>query len=1178
MQKTAIGFRYDRLCTRSMALRVVYDQTTRIHSFRFAAQIMRVMRMLTVFLFVASMAVSARPVAQTITLSGKGMGLEDVFSVIKKQTGFLVAYNAKLIRNANPVSIQVADMPLGDFLTLIFRDQPLNFRLLNEARTVLLSEKKIFFPETASGRSDVFDQPVPLLDFVGRLISAETREPIASGSISVKGGRAGTTSGNTGHFSLSNLPDSGILVITSIGYYPVQIALSRLTSMSNGASLELGNVKIRRYATEYIFEMFISDKILDQVQVTAYGKTNRRFATGSIGTVKGEELARQPVMNVLQALEGKVPGLNITPTSGNSAAPVKIEIRGKNSLNPNVLSEPLYVVDGMPLVAMQVGFFSAKDVNTGPVQAGRTNTFGESPLLYMNPRDIESVDVLKDVDATAIFGSRGANGVILITTKKGKPGPTQFNIDIRKGFVTIPKKLDLLGTEEYLAVRREAFRNDGVIPTMYNAPDLTTWDQTKYTDWQDYFYKPGSQTTIDAGVSGGVGQTSYRISTSYHTQDELNNNGGKNIRGTVNGNLTHTSSNQKFRFAFGSILSVTNVEAIAPSTSAFTLAPPNAPDVYNKLGEFNFEQYRGETQSLFPFNNLKRQSDSRANNMSTNLSLNYELIKGLNLSIKGSYGYVGSETASYEPLAAIDLKYGGESMGIFGKSSSTNLSVDPQISYNTFIGKGNLSVQLGGNLQHAKNEGVSILAMSFPNDNLMRSPNNAATAAPIEGSGEFKSNSVFGIINYRWDNKYVLNLNGRRDGSSKFGPGRQFGNFGSVGFAWIASEEKWMKKNMPAWFSFLKFAGSVGTSGNDAVGDYEYLTRWGSAVALNASRKLLDYNGTPVMQLMAHTNPDFRWESKNELNASISISLFKDKINIEGAYYQSRSGNQLTQIGTPTYTGFSNVRANWDAVVQNSGLEFTLNAKLFNNKDWNVSGSFNIGANKNKLIEFPRLEYSPYANRYVVGESMRLVYLFRYTGINSMTGDYTFEDHNKDGVITFPSGNLRNSSEDDRYIVYDLNDKFGGGMGFNISYKSIAIYTGFVFKKALARDPFINLWVGGMNNLYLPQEVKDNHWRQPGDIAKYPRYSAARIDNSRLLYSDAGFQDASYLQMNNLSLSYELPAALMNKIKIKRCSFSISVQNLFTITSFKGIDPRINSMVSGTPTPRTIASGLTFNF
>lgn len=1138
-------------------------------------KIMLAMKLTALLLTIFFLQVHASGSAQSVTISGKDLSLTQVFAAIKQQTGYVVFYNRNMLAGTKTVTLAAQNMPLQQLLDIVFSEQPVEYII--QDKTIILSRKK---SSTQAAPPAEITEGTPVN---GRIVDQDN-QPLPGVTIRVKGGNKGVTAGMGGMFSLS-LNEGDELQVTAIGYETVTVKLLGndfhvLPAAKAGGKgkQEAQSMLLVSHVSGPIIRLGRATSMLDEVQIVPYGVTSRRFATGSIAGIKAKDIERQPVTTVLQALEGRVPGLNLTALTGNSAAPMRVEIRGRRSLNPLALSDPLYVIDGVPLNILEVNPITKREVSVGFVQSGYTNTPGENPLLYLNPRDIESIDVLKDADATAIYGSRAANGVILITTKKNKPGPTRFSVSISRGTTSVPRYLPLMKTPEYLAMRREAFRNDRVEPTVYNAQDLMLWDSTRYTDWQRELIGTGNQLTIDARLSGGLVQTAYTIGVSHHSQTELQNNDGKTKRSSFFVSLSHTSLNQKLNVTVVSRLSATDVEAY--SIQNITGIPPNAPAIYAEPGEFNFAPWRGQFSSLFPFSGLKRPSESKTHALTNSLSIRYELLRGLTLNATGGYNYGQNDNANYSPAASYDAAYFAMASAIFGNSSRSTWTAEPRLEYNTHIWKGDLTVQVGGNIQEVLTKGNTAVAQGFPNDNLIRSVNNAGFVTNIDAMGEYRYAALFGILNYRWDNKYVLNLNARRDGSSRFGPGKQFGNFGSVGLAWIASEEKWIRKNLPAWISFVKFKTSYGITGRDGIGDYEYLSRWSSAYTLGSTfDKLSEYNGIPAFHIVRPLNQQFQWEATKKFDAGLQLELFGNKVNLEAGYYRERSGNQLTSVPTPAYTGFTSVTANWGAVIQNSGLEASLMATVLQTKDWMVRTTFNISMNRNVLAGYPGLEYSPYAYNYIIGKSLQTKYLLHYTGVDPLTGDYTFEDHNKDGKLHMDNTGVPRNAWDDRYIEVDLNPRYTGGFSTDVSYKGLWLSANFIYKRQMGEDPFITLELGRMNNGLLPAEVAQDHWKNPGDNARYPRYSVnGNLTRGHMAESDGGITDASYVKLSTLTLSYDLPGRILQKIRVQNCRLSVQTQNLFTITSFKGIDPEVRNHNLATPIPRIITTNLSFNF
>lgn len=1130
------------------------------------------MKLLSLLLFIAGMTVSAKPKAQTVSLSLKDAPLIEAFTAIKKQTGFEVAGNFSVLKKTHPVTVSVKDMPLEDFLQILFKDQPLTYRL--DGQNIFLAEKPVPI-KLKLNNEDLTD---PLTDITGKLISVTTGEPILSASIQVKGEKRGASTDKAGRFSLTNIPDNAILVISSIGYQKIEVSVARLRALAENSSFTEGKTIVRKTGPEYTFFLSVADVVLNETVVTAYGKTTQRLATGNISTVTAEEIQRQPVMTVLEALVGRVPGMIVTPSSGNSAAPVNVLIRGKNTINPNVVTDPLYVIDGVPQNFLNVTLATSFLSNSaGAVQGGLTHTNGENPLLSINPMDVERIDVLKDADATAIYGSRGANGVILITTKRGKAGPTAVDIRVSNGIDFNQRYPKMLNTQEYLAVRREALRNDGIAADINSAPDLVLWDSTKYTDWQRKLIGVGSNTDVNVRVSGGNNQTNYLFAVGYGTREVIMNNGGKNKRLNLATAVDHKSLNQKLKLSFSNNITVSDVKAYA--MGSLTSIPPNAPEIYTESGEFNFIPYRGRTSSLFYFSNLISPSESKTVSFRTSAYMSYQLLRGLSLSVAGGFTFDNNQNNAIRPMAAYDTLYPSNPGAYFGRNINSGFNIEPQLLYTTRIGLGNLTTQLIGTYQSQMGRGETIEATGFSNDALMKSFNNASTRTITEGYKQYKYVSAAAILNYVWDNKYIINLNLKRDGSSRFGPGKQFGNFASAGVAWIASDEKWLKDLLPEWFSFIKFRGSVGSTGSDNIGDYEYLSRWGAATVNLSRLNLLKYNGVDAYHVLSPLNQEFQWESTFKSEVAANIAFLDNRIMLDVSLYRHVSSNQLTNMPIAQYTGVGYNVTNWQAKVANTGQEFKLTANLVKKKDINLSVTFSVSRNRNKLLEFPDLDKTQFFNSYKVGQPITVEYLLKYTGIDPLTGSYTFEDYNKDGAINGIVGAVPNQPNDDRYIRVDRADKYNGFAGLNFYYKNFAVNANFAFVNKLRPDPYLSSIIGGMNNIALPAEILNNHWRNPGDQVKYPRFTtlASNINNSNLTRSDAKYVNGSYFRMNGLSISYRLPQEWCKKIGFKGANLAINTFNLFTISPYKGLDPDVATSVNAIPIPRNISTAIQFN-
>ena len=1128
--------------------------------------------LLSVFLFQAH----ANTYAQKVTISGKEITLKQVFAAIEKQTDYVIFSNESFLTKAHKVSITVHEVGVEELLNLVLKDQPIQYSIKN--KTIILSEKKDVINNPFSELLQV--EQVPLL--INGMVRSVQGEYLSGASVSVKSKSNGTSSNGKGEFSLKTNDESFVLQVSMIGYDGGEIIIRKVDGVflvSSPGKLHYvsdtktpGRINLMIYLSKAVSQ-------LDEMQVTAYGKTSRRLATSNITTIKGEDIEKMPITTALEALIGRVPGVVVQQWSGNGAAPVRVEVRGKRNLNPRTPQDPLYVVDGIPMVVLNASSSSGGlGFSAGAVQGGLTNTIGENPLLSINPRDIERIDVLMDADGTAIYGSRGANGVVLITTKRAKAGPTNFSLSINNGVKFNQKFPRTVATADYLAVRREAFRNDGVDPDIFSAPDLKLWDSTKYTDWNRELSGVGNVMNVNASLSGGSGQTSYRLSSSYRSTKELLNNGGRNTIGSFRVALNHASPNQKFKLTVGSNLSISDIKAYALGSVSGSLAP-NSPDIYTKEGDFNFVPYRGQYGSNFPFSAFKKPSYSITNSSQSYINIEFTLLKGLILGLNAGYNFDNNENRNLSPQSASDPFYGGFSFAVFGGTRNKGWEFEPQLNYVTRLGRGNLTVTLIGSANSNTTVANTVTGVMFANEALMKSANNADIKQFEDVSKQYRAISGAGILNYTWDQKYILNLNGRRDGSSRFGPGKQFGNFWSVGLGWIMSDEKWIEKMLPSWFTYLKVFGSTGISGGDGIADYEYLSHWGSTGMYGQGIQLLRYNGMNVFHVQKPLNQDYHWEDNKQTDLSLEMGFLKDnRITAVVNAYRSLSRDKLGIIPMPLYTGFDGALGNSLAQVENKGMSIKIIARLVQKEKWGLSADFNIGMNKNILAKYPGLEYSQDKNRYRVGASLDVKYLLKFTGIDPLTGNFTFADYNKDGKITTLGAELPYSPEDDRYLSVNLNARYTGGMGFQIYYKSFSVSTSFQFVNRVDRNPLFSVIPGRMGAIILPDEIRNSHWQKPGDIVQFPRYTNDPAALGPFAESDIAYIRLKYLRMTNLHAAWEIPEKYYKKAGMKRASLSISTGNLFTISNYKGYDPDITNLASTSPIPRVITLDLNVNF
>jgi len=1110
------------------------------------------MRLTSILLLAGFLHAGAKGFTQTVTLSASRMPLDKVCSQIEKQTGYYFVYAKNMNEKQLLVSVELKNTALKEALRQVFSGLPFTYQVIDNV--VVINTLGDSPPPPAA-----LTPPADTIEVKGRVMSSQG-EPLANATVMTVKSKLVTQTNAKGEFALKGVPAGEEIVVSYIGFKTQRVKIN--------SSNYLGLV------------MVATDNELDKVVVQAYGTTSRRFTTANIGVLTADEIKKQPVMNPLLALTGRIAGLVVTPQTGEISGPVKAEIRGRNAISPNFSSEPLYVIDGIPLTILEVGGVKLSATSSNFVSYGYDQTHmspsgGQSPLFNMNPNDIESIEVLKDADATAIYGSRGANGVILINTKRGKGGKSRLDLDVSQGVNIITRKWELLNTQQYLAMRREQFKNDGITPTtaagVGYAPDLFLLDTTRYTDWSKYLWGgTGKWTNVQAAVSGGSALINYRLGAGYTRSTDITSISGASQRGSVSLSLSSRSQDQRFSMALNTNYSFTNNNQRFLSAPA-TL-PPNGPPVLDSLGNLNFAAWKSAgltywfAGTLWPY-------ESRSGVLNSSLSLAYTIIKGL--VARANIGYNTSQTnqTSFRPIAAQDptgssVKPTGSAL--FGNTQVNNWIIEPQLEYNGLLGKGVFNALAGATAQANNTRGLTVTGSGYTDDALLKSISNALTITASENTGKYKYTGVFARFGYRLANKYIINLNGRRDGSSRFGPGSRFGNFGSVGAAWIVSEENAVKKLLPSVVSFIKLRGSYGITGSDAVGDYQYLSQWG-----NLSPQIGAYNGVSPLTAQLQANPEFHWQVNKKLEAALDLGFMEDRINLSFAWYRNRCNNQLISFPTASFTGFINVVANSPANVQNTGLEFTLNAKLVSGKNFSWMADFNIGMNRNKLVSYPKIEQSPYWTNYRIGESLDNRYVYNYTGIDPLTGQFTYTDYNHDGKITANEFVPKATSTDDRYVIVNQAPKFSGGFNNVFNYKNLHVSAVFTFSKQSGTSALYGY--GGTSNMSKYQY--EHRWSYPGQTnALTPRLTTNTVSSDLNFSSSNGYwADASYIRLRTVAVSYSLPQRWVHKAGMTGLAVTFNAQNIFVITKYKGIDPEIFNFGS-MPASRTITAGLSCSF
>ena len=1103
---------------------------------------------LTIFLlFIGFMQVSAISLAQTVTLAATNAPLSSVLTQIKRQTGYDFAISGKVIDQAKPVTINVKNGKLTDVLKKIFEGQPLDYSI--EDRSMVISIKQPGFLDKLKNALS-FNQS----DVTGIVVDEQNR-PIAGATVIVRGASNGHFTNADGVFHLKNVEDNAILVISFIGYQKQELP----------AHADMGKIKL-----------VVATSTLDAVQVIAYGETSQRLTTGNITSVSAKDIENQPVADPLLALEGRVPGMFITQANGVPGSTVTVRIQGQNSLLSG--NDPLYVIDG-------VAYISQLPPNLGgaiwPGGAATLNgPVAGSPLSYINSADIESIEILKDAEATSIYGSRAANGAILITTKKGKAGKTMISANVQDGYGHITREVPQLNTQQYLAMRNQAMANDGLTASADPAdpgyaPDLKIWDTKSYTDWQKVLLGRNSH-YLDgqASISGGTESTQFLVGAGYHRETTIFPGDFADQKASMHFSLNTSSDNKKFKLQLsGSFLNDNNQLPQTDPTFLASFSAPDSPPLYNQDGSLNWA-LNSLGSSTWTFGNpvayLLKTFSNKTNNLGGHALVSYQLLTGLQL--KSSFGYtnIQIDQITTNPLSALEpaRRPRLQNSANYLYANENSWIIEPQLNYGKNIGQGKLDVLAGLTLQRQNMISDNYRGVNYYTDLQLTDPAAAQQTYPSATASQYNYSAIFGRINYNLNDEYLADLAVRRDGSSRFGPEKEFHNFASAGLAWIFSKESLVQKALP-FLSFGKIKVSYGSTGNDQIGDYRFLTQYAYLPGYS-------YQGNLGLATQGIPNPYLQWELTKKANIGIDLGFFKDRLLISGNYAINRSSNELLPYPLPVIAGYNSILENLPATVQNKSLEFTITSINFKTKDFNWTTNFNLTIPTNKLIAYPGLATSSEANTYSIGQPITILKVAKFDGVNPADGNYQFIDRNGE-VTEYPDVF---GTPSDAIATVNTAPKFYGGLQNTVSYKSFSFEFMLSFTKQIgANDIFGGSDPGGFDSGNQPTSILNNVWTRPGDHAAVQKFSQTGSNFLQYFYavnSDAAYSDASYIRLKNASLSWKFPGNVCRMLTISNARLYIQGQNLLTITKYKGMDPE-NSGLFGNqfvPPLRVITLGI----
>ncbi|WP_185154167.1 TonB-dependent receptor [Fulvivirga sp. M361] len=971
----------------------------------------------------------------------------------------------------------------------------------------------------------------------GTVTDASDGAPLPGVNILVKGTSTGTVTDFSGNFSLT-VNESDVLVFSFVGYKPQELTVGTQSNLTISMDLDIAQ--------------------LTEVVVVGYGVQTKREVTGSISKVDGQELMSTSVPSFEAALQGKAAGVQVIQGSGTAGAGSMIRVRGIASLSAG--GDPLYVVDGIPIT--QDYFLND---NRG--------AFNNNPLATINPNDIESVEILKDASAAAIYGSRGANGVILITTKRGKSGKPTFNFSTKFGISQPTREVDLLSSEEWLQLRQEAWENDGNVG-LAELPGQVTWEQARQTDtdWIDLTTQTGIRQEYNISMSQGNEKLSTYIGFSYSDNESfLVGNSYERLSGRVN--LDYNFTDKLKASVTTSLSQGVNNRVSGAWDGGLGAAMSDALVIY---------PVRNDDGSFFTGGNnpLRKQElnewRTRENRVLSTLKFNYAPIDKLQINVSGSLDYMDILDDQFEPQEITNT----ENIAKRYPTWVTNYTLSATAAYDLNVDQNHsFKFLVGGEYQESLTEkwnkieafGVDGPLFDDPaipdrfddNDNPL--PNPVYETAPDE---IWSFLSYFTRVNYNYKDKLFVKASARVDGSSRFGSNNRYGFFPSLGAGYVLSEESWFPKTTA--INFLKLKASWGITGNADIPNYQ---RWGTF-----QRREGDdgnrYNQQPIIFPVRLENPDLKWEVQRTYDIAVEIGFLNDRITAEVAYFDKNSSDVLIDRLVQASTGFERYFENI-AEISNKGFEIGIKSR-------NIDGVFgwtteiNASHLKNEVLDIGATPPDAIAGsgdtRVVEGLPVGVNFLNRFARVDPENGLPIFLD--KEGNETYEF-NL-----DDRVPVGNVVPDWTGGITNTFNYKNFDLSILFTFTLGgNIYDDSGKRQLGVVSDWNMRSEIADR-WRQPGDVAKFPRLTMEANNYGGLasfwnLNTTQFLYDGTFGRIRNVTLGYNLPDEFVSKMKLRNARVYFNATNLLTFTKFPGADPEIVRDHEG-PQGRNLSPNVTY--
>ncbi len=1109
-------------------------------------------KLVTLLLLIGCLQVSARGYGQRVTLQVKDATLKEVFQSIKHQTGYFFVYDLEMIKDAKSVSMNVRNIPLEKALQLCFKGQSLGYTMVD--KTIVVKAAPVKYPAV---------KPVDTSIQIEGKVTNKSKASLPGVSVSVKGTQTGTITDSKGHYSLQ-IPDlQDTLVFSYVGYNREEVAI-------NG-----------RRQIDVVMKTSISS--LNQLVVVGYGTQKKSDLTGAIASMGVDSLTKGVVTSVSDLLSnGNLPGVNVVRNSAAPGGGISINIRGASSINAG--TAPLYVVDGLPI--------SSSPLITGSGVHFPGSRTKENILNSINPNDIKSISVLKGPSATAIYGARGSNGVILITTKHGTEGPMRVEYNSYAGIQRIAHKLEVLNAQQYKSILNDIIDAGGGDPS----DKITTIaNDGRGTDWQEAIFNNNAFVqNQQISFSGGSNTTTYLISLNYLDQYGIIKNNRLNRYGA----RINVTSKLSDKFDVGINLSTAFNRNHKPPIQSFGVNLDNGPlyAAYNadptlpiKDQEGNYTPMATYITVINPVAMVNGESSLiRTYRTFGNIYAQYFILPQLSVKLNIGGDILNQDKNVYVSRLAYTGKAQNGIATIFhGKQS--NYLFGGVIKYEKSFQDQTLKITGGVSTQQFDQYNINMSANGFPSDETktynigLGDPSNFAVYSQKQ---MHRLLSYFGRVNYSLFDKYLITASLRIDGSSRFGPNDKFGYFPSAAFAWRIKEEPFLRD--VSFISDLKLRIGGGETGNNAIGNYAYISTYarGPKVIMNGQ----EVSTTEPSRL---ANPDLKWETSRAINAGLDYGFFDNRLTGSLNYYYKETYDMLVQLPVPTSSGFTTRLTNIGSMI-NKGLEFALSSQnvVAPKFKWESDISFSTVQNRVKDLGGIQSIISGGAgfsgNVFITepGKPLNSFYGYKIVGVWQkddkyeetkmpvQPGDLKYRDVNGDSII----------NADDRVILGNSFPDFTWSFGNTFNYKNIQLYINFRGVEG------INMLNANMIDSYFPINLRRNKFAEPylnrwtpsNPSNKYPSFVHPLSQGNKAVNSYT-VEDASFIRLQSARLSYSL-SHFSNVIR--SATIYVTGENLLTITKYDGVDPSVNPNGSANkridynayPMARTFLLGIKLDF